>query len=83
MLDLNRETHVGFLRAAVMHLQERLMEAEKKLIEAERRAAAAEELKQKISEELEILRQQFFQGGREKSSRHGAKSPRRGKTQRT
>ncbi|MCX6107589.1 MAG: hypothetical protein NTY08_17330 [Proteobacteria bacterium] len=30
MLDVSKETHIEFLRAAVAHLQTRLVEAEKK-----------------------------------------------------
>jgi hypothetical protein len=72
MYDVSKETNVRFLRAAVHYLQEQLL-LEKRANQALREAKALdEELCEKLSDELLVLRRRFFVGGSERSPRNGA-----------
>ena len=74
MLDVSKETHIEFLRAAVAHLQTRLVEAEKKNQELELAKKIDEEICKALAEELLILRKKFFNPGREKQNKNGPKA---------
>jgi transposase len=79
LLDVSKETNVRFLRAAVKHLQEQLL-IEKRTVLALRAAKAIdEELCQKLSDELLVLRKRFFVGGRETTTRNGSDRRRAGR----
>jgi len=66
VLDVSKETNVRFLRAAVKHLQERLLTQERTILTLTAAKALDDELCQKLSDELLVLRKKFFVGGQEK-----------------
>ena len=79
MLDVSKETNVRFLRAAVKHLQERLLTQERTVLTLTAAKALDDELCQKLSDELLVLRRKFFVGGREKRPDVKSRSNSRGK----
>ena len=68
MLDMSKETHIGFLRAANKHLQEKVLLLEKQVAEHKRLAILDAELCKILSEDLLLLRKKFFGKSSEKSS---------------
>jgi len=77
LYDISKETNVRFMRAAIKHLQEELLCSRRSVLALKAAAAIDEELCQKLADELLVLRQRFFVGGREKTGRTGRRCDRR------
>lgn len=74
MLDVSKETHVGFLREATKFLQEKVLFLEKELAQAKAVQKLDRELCNKLSEELLALRKKFFDAKNERSKNKPTKT---------
>jgi transposase len=68
MYDVSKETNLGFLREAVKYLQEKLLFSEREIFELKRQKVLDEELCNKLSDELLVLKRKFFVGGKDRKN---------------
>ncbi len=78
MYDLSKEKDVGFLKEANRWLQEELVLANKKIIELLKQKQIDDEICNKLSDELHILRQKFF-ANKQESKKNGSSKKNRKK----
>lgn len=77
--DLSKEKNVGFLKHANQWLQEELLRTQKKLAEVTLQQQLDEEISRSLSDQLNVLRQRFFDKKREKlDSKQNGKKKRTG-----
>jgi transposase len=77
MLDVSKETNLGFLRYSHKYLQEKVLLLEKQVLELKLLQKRDEELCKTLSDELLVLKMKFFKGGSERHDESPKKNRRR------
>lgn len=77
MLDLSKETNIGYLKEANKFLQEKVLLLEKEILLLRREKAIDEEISKNLSDALLLLRKKFFESQGERRKCKGPKKKKR------